>query len=1044
MCPVKKLIVTLTLLAAVSAFVAPAARAGVEFNRDVRPILSDNCFYCHGIDPKHRKAGLRLDMGDSALAERDGVHAIVPGQPDKSDAWSRINTSDPDSAMPPPKSHKTLTAAQKQVILQWIKEGAKFEQPWAYSPIRKGPVPQTKFPTRNVIDAFLFSHLEQEGLKPSAEADRPTLIRRAAFALTGLPPAEAEVDAFLADASPDAYEHVVDRYMARPQFGEEMARYWLDVARYGDTHGLHLDNERQMWAYRDYVIKSFNDNKPFDQFTVEQLAGDLLPSAADPHPTLEQLTATGFDRCNVTTSEGGSINAEYLYRYAVDRTSTLTTAWMGLTGGCAVCHDHKFDPISTKEFYSLYSFFYSAADPAMDGNALLPGPTVKLNTPQTDAKLAGLDEKIAAKEKEIEAAARNVAYSDPALSAQAAPLEERETVWVDDDVPAGATLKSGPGQPTQWITGADGVEVYSGKRALKRSDNGLAQDYFEFPAGHLEIPADGRFFAYVLLDPKDPPKAIMLQYNLGGWEHRAIWGDDKTIIWGTPGKADHAVVGALPDTGRWIRLEVPVEKVGLKAGDHIAGVAMTQFGGTVTWDKIGIVGGIGAATDPAHSMTAWWKSLAAKPGANVPPEIAKLLAAGPEKVKAPADLQRVRDYYLANVCAETRSQFASMNAELAAIRKSRNDVEKAIPSTYVFRDLPKPRDAFVQIRGQYDKKGEKVEPGTPAFLPPMHKANPIGRATRLDLANWLVSPEHPLTSRVIVNRYWQQLFGIGLVKTSNDFGSQGEPPTNPQLLDYLAADFKDGGWDVKRLIRLMVTSAAFRESSVATPDLLARDPDNRLLARGPRFRLDAEQIRDNALAVSGLLNLDMGGPGVRPYQPPNIWEPVAKVDSNTRVYKQDTGPALYRRSIYIFLKRTAPAPFLANFDAPSREQTCTRRERSDTPLQALQLMNDVQHIEAARVLAEHIMANAGAKPDDRITMAFRTVLARNPEPDELAILRDQFAGHLERYRADEADARKLISQGESKADPKLPPAELAAYTMIASTLLNLDETLNRN
>jgi hypothetical protein len=1022
----------------------------IQFNRDVRPILSDKCFSCHGLDAKHRKADLRLDTLEGATVDLKGKHAVVAGNIGRSELWSRINSTDANELMPPAESHKTLSPAEKDVLKKWIEQGAKYQKHWSFEPIIKPAVPQpapSTSPLRNPIDAFLLSRLEKQNLKPSIEADKPTLIRRVAFSLTGLPPTPAEVDAFVADTSADAYDKLVDHYMASPRFGEEMARHWLDVARYGDTHGLHLDNERQMWAYRDYVVAAFNKNTPFDKFTIEQLAGDLLPDAGKPAPSVEQLVATGFSRCNVTTSEGGSIDSELVYRYAVDRTSTTIEAFLGLTGGCAVCHDHKFDPHSTKEFYSLYSFFNSAADPGMDGNVLLTAPTAKVRTPEHERKLAELDVKIAAKQKELDAKATTIAYVDPATVEPRPLASEKETVWLDDEFPPGAKTIASPGHPTTFVNAKDGAPVYSGSRALKRTDKGLAQDVHESKDLALSIPLEGRLFAYVYLDPKDPPSTIMLQYHMTNgteWGHRAYWGNGDLIAFGVRKTVERQNIGKLPETGKWVRLEFPIDKVGLSAGDVVNGIAFTQFGGTVYWDKSGVVGRDDAAADPGKSLLAWQKSRTGKDTSGVPPEINAILKAGPAKLTKASDVSALRTFYFQNVCAETKAQFGVLPNELLALRTARAAFENSIPSTFVFTDMPKPRESFVMKRGAYDKPGEKVEPATPAILPPLKEANPSGRATRLDLAKWIVSPEQPLTARVTVNRFWQQFFGTGLVKTSGDFGSQGQPPSDPELLEWLAATYRDGGWDTKSLVRMIVTSATFRQSSAITPELLGRDPENRLLARGPRFRLDAEQIRDDALFVGGLINLQMGGVGVKPYQPPNIWEPVGFVGSNTREYKQDSGSALYRRSIYTFLKRTAPPPFMSNFDAPSRESTCTRRDRTDTPLQALQLMNDVQHVEAARGLAQRMLTEGGATPVDRIKFAYRTVLARQPDADESKILQTQLATHEARYANDLESAKKLITQGESKPKPELAAPQLAAYTLVANTILNLDETLTRN
>ena len=781
-----------------------AAPDAVTFNRDVRPILADACFSCHG--PSKQKGGLRLDKPESATKPTKlGTTAFVAGKPQASEAIRRILSAEETEQMPPPGPHKKLTPAQKETLAKWVTAGAVYEPHWSFAPLKSPAVPANT--EGNAIDAFLNERLAKVGLKPTEEADKPTLIRRVSFALTGLPPTPKDLKTFFDDTKPGAYERMVDRYSATPQYGEEMARHWLDLARYGDTHGLHLDNERGTWPYRDWVVRSFNDNLPFDKFSVQQLAGDLLPN-----PTKDQLVATGFNRCNVTTGEGGSIDAEWHFRNAVDRAAVASETWLGLTSGCAQCHDHKFDPITAKDFYSLYAFFYSAAGPALDGNVLLHEPSVRLGTPEQDKQLAELDGKIAKFNADIAAV-------------------------------------------------------------------------------------------------KPEPKIVS------------------------------AVIG---------------------------------------------------------------------------------FAAGVRTKVQQGPLTKARD----------------------ALTAERVKLDQAIPGSMIFRDDPTPRQAFVMLRGQYDKPGEKVEPDSPHFLPPMKKA--AARGNRLDFANWIVSAENPLTARVYANRLWQQFFGTGLAKNANDFGAQGEPPTHPELLDWLAAHFRDGGWDRRAMVKLLVTSAAFRRSSKVSAEVLKADPENRLLARGPRFRLDAEQVRDNALFVAGLLNPTIGGKGVKPYQPDNIWEPVAFTGSNTMSYKRDAGTALYRRSLYTFFKRTAPPPFLSNFDAPNREQPCSRRDRSNTPLQALQLMNDVQHVEAARNFAERMIVDGRATPEARIAFAFEALLARKPIDGEMRIVKGALDAHLARSTKFPADAKKLIAFGETKPKPSLKPEELAAYTMIATLLLNLDETLTRN
>jgi hypothetical protein len=915
----------------------------IRFNRDIRPILSDTCWKCHG--PGTQKAELRLDHFDFATKKSsDGTAPIVPGEPNESEAIRRVFATDEGELMPPPDSHKKLTAEQKELLRRWVAEGAVFEKHWAFEPpveprvptlddVKTSPQAKT-YRIANPIDGFIVARLAKENLPMSPEADRPTLIRRVAFALTGLPPTLAEVDQFLNDKSPDAYEQMIDRYLSSPHFGEEMARPWLDVARYGDTHGLHLDNERQMWLYRDWVVNAFNENKPFDAFTIEQLAGDLLPN-----PTPEQLVATGFNRCNVSTGEGGSIADEWVFRNAVDRTSTMAEAWLGLTAGCAVCHDHKFDPLSAKEYYSLYAFFYAAAVAPLDGNKLQQEPIVKLSTAAQEKQLKALSDALAKVTKQLDEQIASVPYNDPAA---AVPDE-------DDDKPEAPEAKPG---------------------SAKNSAS----------------------------DKKPASKAASVEDALGA--------ADKKLNAKKP-------TAAKDDDGP------VVEKAVLEA-----------------------------ATDPHRSFSAWIKINGGKDADKLPPDLKQTLGRlyAKDKTRVPNAQQQkaLLTHYVQYFCSDTKPLFEKLVKQRDDLTKQRTDLETAIPTSFIMRDEPKPREAFVMLRGQYDKKGDAVEPNVPAVFPPLKRADAKSRATRLDLARWLVAPEHPLTARVAANRLWQQIFGVGLVKTSYDFGAQGESPSHPELLDWLALDYRTHGWDTKRFVKLLLTSAAFRQSSIVTPAQLKADPENRLYSRGPRFRLDAEQIRDNALFVSGLIDLKLGGKGVNTYQPSNIWEPVGFAGSNTRFYKQGTGSDLYRRSLYTFFKRTAPPPYMANFDAPNREMFCSRRERSNTPLQALQLMNDVQHFEAARAFAEKLLADGGKSDDERIVFAYRTILSRKPEPDELKIVRDELNKHRARYRSDEEAAKTVVEIGESKPKPDLPVGEVAAYTLIANMILNLDETVTRN
>ncbi len=1001
---------------------APAPERVIEFNRDVRPILSDACFACHGFDPKSRKAKLRLDVPEDAFAAREGTFPIKPGDLKKSEVWARIMTDDAESVMPPPHTNKKLSAAQKETLRLWIAQGAKYQKHWSFETIQRPKAPEG----RNPIDAFLLNRLRKEGLKPTPEANRETLIRRVSFALTGLPPTVKELDEFLADKAPNAYEKMVDRYLASPRFGEEMARHWLDVARYADTHGLHLDNERLMWKYRDWVVKAFNENLPFDKFTVYQLAGDLLPN-----PTNDQLTATGFSRCNVTTGEGGSIDEEWLYRNAVDRATTATQAFLGLTAGCAVCHDHKFDPISTKEYYSLYAFFYSGADPALDSNVSTTGPFVKVPTPTQKTALeaaakAEQDARVA-----LEKVAGSVKYADPATTASAKPVEVRDVLF-DDAFPPGATNRNTTRNSADWVTDPP-FRAHSGRRVLRQANTFFHEDVIQFRSA-IRVPGAATLEAWVYIDPKQPPHAITLQLSGG---KKLWWGNEST-----PGSLGTRL-GALPKAGEWAKLSVSLADLGLKEGQSVSSLTLQEHSGVVYWDAVAFKGQSVPSTDVLASFQVWWKSLNGKAPPELPADLKTIAVNGPSKPHAETDAAKLRAFYLAHVARPATEELNLRRAEWEKARAEHFIAADAIPGTMVFRDLPVPRDAFVMLRGQYDKKGDKVVPGVPNVLPPLKPADPKKRATRLDLANWITAPENPLTARVAANRLWQQFFGTGLVKTSSDFGSQGEPPSHPELLDWLASEYASH-WDTKKLVKLLVMTEAFKRDASQSAEVRAKDPANRFLSRGPRFRLDAEQLRDNALFVSGLMSNQMGGRGVNPYQPPNIWEPVGYADSNTRYYLQDHGEALYRRSLYVFIKRTAPAPFLTNFDATNREQLCAGRDRTNTPLQALQLMNDVQHFEAARALAELALAEGGKTTEDRVAFLYRTVLSRKPDADELKLVTEALATQREMFAAKPELAKKVVLAGESKPKGIASDADTAAWTMIANLVLNLDEAVTRN
>jgi hypothetical protein len=1012
----------------------------VVFNRDVRPILSDTCFHCHGFEASKRKAKLRLDIAEGATESRgDGRPAVRPGNRAGSELWVRITTQDSSDLMPPPDSGKKLTAEQVAILGRWIDQGANYQKHWAFeTPIRRESPPVRRGDwVRNDIDRFVLATLEAKGLVPQPEARRESLIRRVTIDLTGLPPTLAEVDAFLADTQPGAYERLVDRLLASPRYGEHMARYWLDAARYGDTHGLHLDNERSMWPYRDWVVDAFNRNLPFDQFTLWQLAGDLLPE-----PTREQQIASGFNRCNVTTSEGGAIDEEFQARYAVDRVETTATVWMGLTMGCAVCHDHKLDPISQKDFYQVYSLFNNLTEAAMDGNALLPPPVLALPTPEQEQRLKDIEGRLATADKRMREATTALQYTDPATITNAPRPQPADQIWVDDDFPAGAKVATNEGnEPNRWVAAAEG-QVRHGQRSILRAGTGLHQVFFSEASQPLTVHEGDRLFAHVYIDPARLPKAIMLQYNIGGaWSHRANWGDPDAIAYGTKATPEKVLMGALPEAGRWVRLEVDVAKLGLAPGTRIGGMAFTQFDGAAWWDEAGLFTANDPACDPAVSLLAWERAeKTAGDSSKIPADLKDLLKKAPADRDAAAQ-RRLREYYLEHVHAGAGEPIVGLRAERVRLREERKTVQDGIVSTMVSKELDKPRPAHVLIRGQYDQKGEAVGPGVPAVLPPLPASSVTNRLT---LARWLVDGRHPLTARVTVNRVWQQFFGTGLVKTAEDFGSKGEWPSHPELLDWLATEFVRKGWDVKGMARMLVTSATYRQDSKVTREVLAADPENRLLAHAPRLRLDAEVLRDNALFVSGLLVEKRGGRGVRPYQPAGIWEAVGYTTSNTAKFSQDHGEALYRRSLYTFWKRTAPPPSMTTFDTPSREQCRVRRERTNTPLQALVTLNDPQYAEAARHLGHRMLTQGGTTDADRLRCGFRLVTARTPRDTELAVLAETLAQGRTQYAADPAAAGKVATVGESPAPGDVPAPELAAYTMVASLLLNLDETLTRN
>jgi hypothetical protein len=1020
----------LTVAAAPRAF---GVDAKVEFNRDVRPILADTCFKCHGPDKAARKAELRLDVRDEAVAPRQGeghVVPIVPGDPKRSDVWRRISTTDKSDLMPPPDSHLALSDKQKETLRKWIEQGAEYQPHWAFLPVKDSSPPATKRGdwARNSIDAFVLARLESEGLEPAKEADRHTLIRRVTFDLTGLPPTPAEVEAFVNDASPNAYDNVVDRLLASPAYGERMTMDWLDEARYADTHGFNNDTMRYMWRWRDWVIDAFNANKPYNAFVTEQLAGDLLPNS-----TVDQKVATGFLRNQVLNSEGGIIDEEYRIEYAVERTVTTGNVLLGLTLQCARCHDHKYDPVSQKEFYSLLSFFNQLNEKGEIPRTEDSAPVIKSPTREQTAELAKIAADVAALEKSKQERAAVV-----------------DATWVAWEPTLRESMKKQQQTPT-----ADGLLVYfkgdGGKKFAGEVSFGSGTGDFErtdkFSIGAWVKPErlDGPGMAVVAkMDDANSSRGYDLILAEGGkpeahvihaWPANAIRVIAKQPL--TPGMRHH-VFATYDGSSKVAGLNIYVDGVNVeveRTHDTLKDTAKTTVPLKVGGRSASLP--FAGAIEDVRVYTRELKPDEVKTLGTAPDtQIIEALAVAPDK-RTPPQKMLLREHYLRTL----DPAYLAANVKLTELRKREVEANKSVSTVMVMQEMSPPRKTFVLKRGAYDAPAEEVQPGVPAALPPMSSDAP---KNRLGLARWLTSSNHPLTSRVAVNRYWYQYFGVGIVKTLEDWGVQGEPPSHPELLDWLASDFVKSGWDVKALQKLIVTSATYRQAARYDPTLLDKDPENRLLARGPRGRLAAEMIRDNALSLAGLLVQKIGGPSVMPYQPPGLWEDVVVgADLPGTVYKQVHGPDLYRRGMYTFWKRTAPPPALNTFDAPEREFCTIRRPQTNTPLQALVLMNDPTFTEASRKIAERMMREGGNSRDERIKFAFNLATDRPANPEELKVLCETFDRRLYGFRAKPDAAKKLLVAGESKHDEKLDASELAAYTTVASMILNLDETITK-
>jgi mono/diheme cytochrome c family protein len=1046
------------LLIAAVMFTAADGEAAVSFNRDIRPIMSDTCFVCHGPDKGTRMAGLRLDLREEALkANKTGVAPIVPGDPDKSAIVQRVFATGA-KLMPPKYSHKELSEAQKNTIRQWVAEGAKYEGHWAYEPVKRPAVPEG---AAHPVDAFIRARLAKEGLKPSPEADRRTLIRRVSLDLTGLPPSTAEVEAFAAGKSPDAYRKLVDRLLASPRYAEKQAMHWLDAVRYADTCGFHGDNPFPAWPYRDYVLRAFRDNKPFDVFTREQIAGDLIPGGGT-----EQKVASAYNRMNRTSAEGGIQPKEYLAKYAADRVRTTSNVWLGSTMGCSECHDHKFDPFTSRDFYAMKAFFADIKETGLvpDRGPKAWGSLLSLPSEAQSRKLAELRVKLARVESELDRRSTDMGarqtewekdilrrdasgelnwrYQRPvSASASAAKLTVYNDDPVDTNSEAGGSLVTGkepgnglvvasgpnPDNETYTVTfkpGAGewtalGVEVVAdeslpGVRVARGSDRLVITE--------VEAEAGGRRLDFALATSGLAfPATELLPMN-------AIDGDRKTG-WGLTiyGNNTHFLALRLreklkTDAGSVLTVRLRHDSEYRQATTGRFRLALSDA--VFSWPD----------SAPRGRKTAEHTS------SGLPEDVRKALKLAPEK--------RTREQ-AASIVRHMRwamPEFQALLEEQAKLEAEIGRVEAMVPQVVVTEAAEDPEVTRVLPRGNWmDESGEIVAPAIPAFL---GKVAAGRRATRLDLADWLVSKENPLTARVFVNRMWRQLFGAGLSKVLEDLGSQGEWPTHPELLDWLAAEFMQPehraggahGWNVKHLLRTIVLSETYRQSSISTPELDAKDPDNRLLARQSRFRVDAEQVRDVALAASGLLTETFGGPSVRPYQPEGY---LAALNFPKREYSASRGEDLYRRGLYTFWQRTFLHPSMAAFDAPTREECVINRSNSNTPLQALVLLNDPVYVEAARVMAQNMMKGA-AKLDQRIDWAFQRAVSRRASAAEQRTLARLYQNSLRQYRANPAEAKQLLSVGEAPLPQQARAPELAALTTLARAILNMHETVTRN
>ncbi len=989
----------------------------VEFNRDIRPVLADACLRCHGFDKAERKAKLRLDVRESALEERDGVRAIVPGKLGESELWKRINSKDEDEVMPPPEANHQLSERGRLLLKKWIEQGAEYQAHFAYIPPVKSELPKPdmgKWASGNPVDAFIRARHVQLGLAPAPEADRVTLVRRLSFDLLGLPPKPEDVDAFVKDTAPDAYAKLVERLLASPHFGERMAVWWLDLVRFADTIGYHSDNPRNVWPYRDYVIRAFNENKRFDRFTIEQLAGDLLPDASQ-----ESRVASAYNRLILSTEEGGAQPKQYEAKHVTDRVKSIGTTWLAQTFMCAECHDHKFDPVTARDFYSLGAFFTDIQEPSVGKQepgmlVFSPEQEAKMNDltkrladfrAKLDGPMPELDAKQAAWEKENANGQPDVPWN--IIHPEAVAADKGSKIILRDD----HTLKV-------ELVGNPDADTYRMNVSLPAGTTGVKLDALpstSLPAGGPGRAGNGNFVITEFAVESEGKKLKLSgatatfeqsQYGVG----LAIDGKND------PAKGWAVMGNPVKEASAYFELAETIEK------PVAAVIVISQTHGTQhTLGKFRL-----SATSAPRPVRA--------PNSAMPPEVLAALKAAPETRK-PEQTQKLI------------AHFRSMAPELKALRESivqtekeRADFEKTIPRVIVSNEQAK-RSVRILPRGDWQNEtGAVVLAATPRFLPAAVESQEGQRLTRLDLAKWLVNRENPLTARVFVNRLWKQFYGIGLSKTLEDMGTQSELPPNQPLLDWLAVEFMDRGWDVKAMVRLLVTSDAYRQASITTKEMAARDPQNRECARQSRWRLDAEFVRDNALMVAGLMVDKIGGPSVKPYQPAGYWE---NLNFPAREWENDKDDNQWRRGLYTWWQRSYVHPAMLAFDAPTREECSADRLRSNIPQQALALLNDPEFVESARSLASRMLREGGVTPESRIAWAWKQATGREPRPDETQLLGDLLRKGLEEMSAAPAAADAFLKVGLKAVAGDFDKGELAAYASIARVILNLHETITR-